>query len=106
MQDAPRLAHAAGRDDDARLLLAVERDALVDLFDVMDAALAEQVGVNLQQLKRVFVEALRVRAEHLGRPHRQRAIDVDRQVRQLAGAHQLVQEVDDSLRAAQAEGRD
>ena len=106
VQHAARLAHAARRDDDARLRPVVQGDALVDLVDVVDPLLAEQVGVLLQQPQRLVVEAFRVRPEHLGGPHRHRAVHEDRQVRQPAGVHELVQEVDDRLRAADAERRD
>ena len=107
VQDAAGLAHAAGRDDDARLGPIVQRDALVDLLDVADVPLAEQVGMLA-----AAAAASRRRSTPGGRGTPRWPAPPSGCPRRSgrSGSRpaliELVQEVDDGLRAADAERRD
>src|SRR5262249_3577906 len=106
MQDSAGLAHAARGNDHARSWTIVECNAFVDFLDIADALFAKQVGIFSQELPCFLVEALRMRAKDLRGPCCHWTIDVDRQVRQPAGIDELVQEVDDRLRASNSKSRD
>src|SRR6185437_2053134 len=81
-------------------------DAVMHLLDVMNPLLAEQVRLLAQQTLGLLVEALGMSAEYLRGSHRHRAVHVNGYLRQLAGARQLMQEVNDGLRPTDAERGD
>ena len=76
------------------------------LADISEVLHAERVFLLPQELVDALVEALGVQAIDFGRIHAQGAVHEDGHARQLPRQRQLVQGIDDLLRAADGEGRD
>ena len=104
--DAPGLHHAAGTDDDAGLLTAVQLFAALAVLHELHPPETEEVGVLLQFLPHLLAEELGVVAHHLGGVDGQGAVHEHRDAGQLACVAQLVERVQHLLRLAHAEGGD
>ena len=98
MPDAETMMHGS--------LMLLSADRVVLVLDVAQRREGEDGAVVLDELARLFVVALGVALEDVGDVHRERAVDEDGQVGDAAGDVQLVQRVDDLLRAADGEGGD
>jgi len=108
MEHAPGLHHAAGADDDHRLIQGIEPLGVVDRAGVLEELEAENIGVvvTLQEFAGLPVVDFGMQAVDFGDIGRQGAVDVDRHTRQVAAGVKLVQQEDDLLCAADGEGRD
>ena len=107
VQDAPALAHARCRDDDARGLALVERARLIGGHQIAQAVEAERRAILLlERAARLVVEAFRMMPERLRRAPRHRAVHEDRHFAHHVALHQIVQRRDQLLRASDRERRD
>src|ERR1043165_1029884 len=103
VNDSPGLAHTARGDDDRGPGLNAEFHALLKRAHVAHRWPAEELGILSERFRRCGVERFGMLAIYLGDVGGHRAIDINRQARHRAGTDRVAQEVDDQLRAAEAE---
>ena len=101
MADAAGLAHAARGDDDVEMVETVERLALVDRLGEADVPRLEPADQVV-----AVIEVGGMLGEDLRRLAGERRVDIDRDLGELALAHQLDEVADQLLRPLDREGRD
>src|SRR5690606_38756469 len=106
MQYAAGFAHARCGNDDERPGHDVQVLALLHVLRVGQQLEAERVWIRAQQVADLAIEALGVGVENLRHVGREWAVHIARNAGQFPGVEQVIQDVDDFLRAADAEGRD
>ena len=106
MPNAPRLRHARGTDDNARLGLFVQLLRLRGLADVEKMIHAEGVAFGPQVFIGLRVKALGMQAKHLRRVYAQRAVHEDWHFGQTARLGQLIQDIDQLLGSPHRKGWD
>ena len=106
MQDSPALAHSRTGKDDMRSLIAVERHRVLHRMDELQILEAEGVAAVLEKGPvGVDIVSLRVFAEDMGDVGGQRAVDIDRDLGQLACHVQFMEKIDQFLGPAEGKGR-
>ncbi len=102
MEDAARLGHPARRHDHGRPAHLVQRLRFLHVAHVPHQREVEQLRAAGDQLF-PLVEDLGVQPEDGRRAHRERAVDEDRHLGNVAETPELVQRVDDLLRPPEGE---
>jgi len=106
MADATGFAHAAGGDDDAGVSAAVDFLAVLDIADVVAVVGAEDVSCLPLELARVRIEEFGMKAKDFGGVDGEGAVDEGGDLGDQPLLLELVQEIDDHLCSADAEGGD
>ena len=105
MDNTSRFAHARSGDDHTRSFFIVQCSRFFGIANELQALESENVVVAFQYLIRFIIEAFGVFAEDLGRFHRERAVNIHRQVGQQSFVLQIIQLIDKVLRSADTECR-
>ena len=106
MPDAAGFTHARRADDDQRILPVVQLLGILGAADVGEVAHAEGVCILAQKLRDGFVVTFGVLPVNLRGVHAQGAVHENRRARQRAFERELVQHIDNLLRAPDGKRRD
>jgi hypothetical protein len=106
MEDAAAFGHSAAGDDDEGAGLGVEGFAFVHGADVGEVLEAEGVAAVFGELRGFAIVLVGVLAIDVGDVERERAVNINGDLRELAFGEEFVEEQNDVLGAADGEGGD